>query len=69
MRHGYQLGLWPNGINHRLRVQIAVRVDLDPFQHHPLPLAQEMPGDDVGVMLHHDSTISSPGCRRGAAQA
>ena len=26
---------------------------LDPFQDRALALAQEMPGDDVGMMLHH----------------
>ena len=50
--HGDQLRLRPDRVNHRLRVEIAVRIDVDPFQHHALPFAQEVPGDDVGVMLH-----------------
>ncbi len=40
-------------VEHRLRVERAVGVHLDPFQHHALAFAQEMPGHDVGVMLHH----------------
>ena len=30
----------------------AVVVDVDPLQHRALALAQEMPGHDVGVVLH-----------------
>ena len=39
----------------------TVRLDLHPFQHHPLPLAQEVPGHDVGVMLHHREHDLVPG--------
>ena len=35
------------------KIDMAVLVDVDPFEHGALALAQEMPGDDVGVMLHH----------------
>ena len=33
-------------------VQRAVVLDRRPFQHRPVPLAQEMPRHDVGVVLH-----------------
>ena len=32
--------------------EIAVVVDRRPFDHRAMPLAQEMPGHDVGVVLH-----------------
>ena len=32
--------------------EIAVVIDRRPFDHGALPLAQEMPGHDIGVMLH-----------------
>ena len=32
--------------------EIAVVVDRRPFEHRALPLAQEMPRHDVGVVLH-----------------
>ena len=31
----------------------AVVVDVDPLEHRALALAMEMPGHDVGVVLHH----------------
>ena len=36
-----------------LRVEIAIGVHLHPFQDHPLPFAQEMPGHDIGVVFGH----------------
>ena len=53
------------------RVERAVGLDVDPFQHHPLPLAQEVPGHDVGVMLHHREHDLVPGLepRRGPGVA
>ena len=48
-----QLRPRPDRVDHLLRVERAVGLDVDPLQHHPLPLAQEVPGHDVGVMLHH----------------
>ena len=35
-----------------LERQVALLVDVDPLQHRPAPLAQEVPGHDVGVVLH-----------------
>ena len=37
----------------RLERERAVVGDVDPTQERPLALAMEMPGHDVGVMLHH----------------
>ena len=34
-------------------VEAAVVVDLEPLQHSAFALAQKMPGNDVGVVLHH----------------
>jgi hypothetical protein len=33
-------------------VEAAVVANVDPVQHSPLPLTQEVPGHDVGVVLH-----------------
>ena len=33
--------------------EIAVFVDRRPLDHRPLPLAQKMPGHDVGMVLHN----------------
>jgi hypothetical protein len=53
----------------RLRVEIAIGVHLDPFQHHALPFAQEMPRHDIGVVFGMIvRTISSPASIRGMAQ-
>ena len=64
-----KFGLWPNRVNHRLRVQIALGIHLHPFQHHALAFAQEMPRHNIGVMLHdrqHD-LIAGLQPRRGPA--
>ena len=53
MRDRHQLGLGPNRIDHRLRVQIAGRIHIDRFEHRPLPFTEEMPRYDIGMMLHH----------------
>ena len=45
--------LGPHGVDHRLRVQRPVRLDLDPLQGDAKAFAQEMPGHDIRVMLHH----------------
>ena len=35
-----------------VHAEVALLIDADPFQHRALALPQEMPGHDVGVMLH-----------------
>ena len=52
MGDGHQTGARTDGLQHRLRVQIAIGIHIHPFQHHALAFAQEMPGHDVGVVLH-----------------
>ncbi len=37
----------------RVQIDAAVIIDIEPFQHRALALAQEVPGHDVGVVLHH----------------
>ena len=49
----HDLGLRSHRVDHGLRIQIAVHVCIDPFQHRTETFAQEVPGDDVGVVLHH----------------
>ena len=53
MGDGDQLGLGPDGGVQRLDIEAAVIAHIHPAQHRALALAQEMPGHDVGVMLHH----------------
>ena len=53
MRDRNQLGLRPDGGIQCLDIQRTVIAQIDPTQHRALPLAQEMPRHDVGVMLHH----------------
>ena len=53
MRDRNQFAALGYGIDNRLRVQIALRININPFQHHPIALAQKMPGHDIGMMLHH----------------
>src|ERR1051325_2215081 len=36
-----------------LDIEAAIVAHIHPFEHRALPLAQEMPGHDVGVMFHH----------------
>jgi hypothetical protein len=64
-----QLRLRPDRVDHRLRVEIAIGIHLHPFQHHPLPFAQEMPGHDIGVMLGHrqDDLVARLHPRHGPA--
>ena len=50
---GDQLGLGCDGGVQRLDIERTVVAHIDPAQHRALALAQEMPGHDVGVMLHH----------------
>ena len=52
MGHSDQFGARAYGINHRLRVKIAVGVTVNPFQHHALTFAQQVPRHDVGVVFH-----------------
>ena len=35
------------------RIKAAVGFGFDPFQHHTLPFAQEMPRHDIGMMFQH----------------
>ena len=67
LRNRHKPRPWPDGVDHRLRVQHAVLVAVHPFQHHALPFAQKVPGHDVGVMLHHrqDDLIPRLKARRG----
>ena len=51
MGDGDQPGARADGGQHLFGGQAAVRLGLDPAQHDALPLAQEMPRHDVGVML------------------
>ena len=37
----------------RIQRERAVVGDIDPFQHRALAFAMEMPGHDIGMMLHH----------------
>jgi hypothetical protein len=64
-----QLRLRADRVDHRLRVQIAIGVHIDPFQHHALPFAQEMPGHDIGVMLRdaQDDLVARLHPRHGPA--
>ena len=52
MGHSDEFGARAYGINHRLRVKIAVRVTVNPFQHHALTFAQQVPRNDIGVVFH-----------------
>ena len=53
MSDGDQLGLVRDGGVQRFDIERAVLAHIDPAQHRALALAQEMPGHDVGMMLHH----------------
>ena len=63
MRDRNQPGARRDGRQHRLGVQIAVRVNVDPFDHHALPFAQEMPRNDVGVMFQDAQDDLIPGLK------
>ena len=52
MREGDELRLRPDEAGEVIDIQRAVIADARPFQHRALPLAQEVPRHDVGVMLH-----------------
>ena len=43
---------WVEQLLERVEQEVAVVGDRRPFQHRALPLAQEVPGHDVGVVLH-----------------
>ena len=49
----HQLCLGPNGGNDSLGIQITVDIHIHPSQLHAQSLAQEMPGDNISVMLHN----------------
>ena len=49
---GDELGLLRQALLEVLDVEGAVVVDRDPYELRALPFPDEMPGDDVGVMLH-----------------
>ncbi len=48
----YEFRARTDGVDHRLGIEVAIGIDIDPFQHHALPFAQEVPGHDVGVVFH-----------------
>ena len=51
VRHGDHLGSRRQSCLERVEVEAAVVAHVDEFQHCALPLAQEVPRHDVGVML------------------
>ena len=53
VRDRHHLRARPDQRIERVEIDAAVIVDIEPFQHRALALAQEMPRHDVGVMLHH----------------
>ena len=69
LRHRDQLGPLGHGREHLIRRDRPVRVGIDPNEPDPLPFAQEMPRDDVGVMLGHgqDDLVALDHARRGPA--
>ncbi len=52
VRDGDHLRLRPDGGAHRVHVERAVLGEPHPAQHGAVALAQEMPGHDVGMVLH-----------------
>ena len=48
----HHLGARPEQLLELLDEEIAVLVDRRPFDHRAVTLAQEMPGHDVGMVLH-----------------
>ena len=52
MGDGDHLGARGEQLLELVEQELAVVGDRRPFQHRALPLAQEMPGHDVGVVLH-----------------
>jgi hypothetical protein len=52
MGDGHQLGARPDRVDHTLRIEIAIAVDVYPLQNGTLPFTQEVPRHDVRVMLH-----------------
>jgi len=52
VRDGDQPGPRRDRLEHLYRVQRARAVHIDPFDHHAVAFAQEMPWYDVGVVLH-----------------
>ena len=53
MRDCNQLRFRTDGGIERIDIHRAVIAHIDPFQDRAVPLAQEMPGYDIGMMLHH----------------
>ena len=52
MRDGDELGARGDQLDELVEQEFAVVGDRRPFQHRAMPLAQEMPGHDIGVVLH-----------------
>ena len=48
-----QFGARRDGVDHLLRIKIAACIHINPLEGNALAFAQEMPGHDIGVMLHH----------------
>ena len=61
LRYRDQPGLRADGVDHLLGIEAAIDLWLDPFQHDPLSFAQEMPGNDVGMVFHHAQHDLVPG--------
>ena len=53
LRDRHQLGLVRDYVDHALRIQTAVIGNIDPFQHNAHTFTQEMPGHDIGMVLHY----------------
>src|SRR5579885_2796627 len=53
MRDGSDLCFSGQCLLELVKAEITVIVNIDPFQHRALALAQKVPGHDIGMMLHN----------------
>ena len=67
MRDGDQLRAGTDGVEDGFGRKVATRVGFDPPENHALPFPQEVPRNDVGMVLHdaQDDLVPGNHARRG----